>query len=239
MDLLYNYLPDMYSYQSMRHPAYDNASLQDNKRKERTCRPSGALLIIERRGTVTSRLAHAYTHDLGLGLYGNDGGICVDKLKSSLGFDYNLFLLDVACILTCFTHSSVIRVGILTCLTHSSVIRVGILTCLTHSSDTGGHFDLLHTLLCDTGGHFDLLDTLLCDTDSYRGNANQKVPACGSKSSKGNCPICQEKQRRPLANYIRSKSTQDRKKETSICEEEEEEEATSSKDQQGAISQPK
>nr|CAD7202479.1 unnamed protein product [Timema douglasi] len=78
--------------------------------------------------------------------------------------------------------------------------------------------------------------------DSYRGNANRKVPACGSgKSSKGNCPICQEKQRRPLANYIRSKSTQDRKKETSICEEdeEEEEEATSSKDQQGAISKPK
>lgn len=49
------------------------------------------------------------------------------------------------------------------------------------------------------------------------------------KDPKASCPICQERQRRPLATYIRSKSRQDRKEDQSILEEDcENEEATSS-----------
>ena len=49
------------------------------------------------------------------------------------------------------------------------------------------------------------------------------VPRKVSRDSCKDCPICQERQRRPLATYIRSKSRQDRKKD--VLEEEEHEES--------------
>ncbi|XP_021939945.1 uncharacterized protein LOC110839758 isoform X2 [Zootermopsis nevadensis] len=60
-------------------------------------------------------------------------------------------------------------------------------------------------------------------------NRTKKIPQDSCKDSRDPCPICQERQRRPLATYIRSKSRQDRKEDQRILEEEcEIEETTSS-----------
>ncbi|PSN43448.1 hypothetical protein C0J52_02648 [Blattella germanica] len=56
-----------------------------------------------------------------------------------------------------------------------------------------------------------------------KANNNKKSPREPCKDSKDSCPICQERQRRPLATYIRSKSRQDKKEDNSILEEEAEE----------------
>ncbi|XP_063233982.1 uncharacterized protein LOC134537456 [Bacillus rossius redtenbacheri] len=73
--------------------------------------------------------------------------------------------------------------------------------------------------------------------DCYRGNKKpaKKTPACSGKSSRDNCPICQERQRRPLASYIRSKSREEKKLDASIEEAEEEEEEEGEREEpQGA-----
>lgn len=57
-------------------------------------------------------------------------------------------------------------------------------------------------------------------------NKTKKSTRDPCKETKDSCPICQERQRRPLATYIRSKSRQDRKEDTSILEEESENEET-------------
>ncbi|XP_067001520.1 uncharacterized protein fok [Anabrus simplex] len=53
----------------------------------------------------------------------------------------------------------------------------------------------------------------------YGGNKKPKEKCSDGKGGKDSCPICQERQRRPLATYIRSKSRQDRKEDSSIKEE--------------------
>ncbi|XP_069697569.1 uncharacterized protein [Periplaneta americana] len=60
------------------------------------------------------------------------------------------------------------------------------------------------------------------DTNRARSGYNKpkKSPREPCKDTKDSCPICQERQRRPLATYIRSKSRQDRKEDNSILEEE-------------------
>ncbi|KAJ9595967.1 hypothetical protein L9F63_012860 [Diploptera punctata] len=55
-----------------------------------------------------------------------------------------------------------------------------------------------------------------------RPQAQGTVPKRVPRESCKDCPICQERQRRPLASYIRSKSRQDRKQD--VLEEEEHEE---------------
>ncbi|GLH01287.1 uncharacterized protein GBIM_07461 [Gryllus bimaculatus] len=56
-------------------------------------------------------------------------------------------------------------------------------------------------------------------------NGGNRVGGRAGRDSCDNCPLCQEKQRRPLATYIRSKSRQDRREDASIQEEDEEAEA--------------
>ncbi|XP_049816710.1 uncharacterized protein LOC126263649 [Schistocerca nitens] len=51
------------------------------------------------------------------------------------------------------------------------------------------------------------------------GTNKNKASCPGAKASKEPCPICQEKQRRPLSTYIRSKSRQDHKNDACIEEE--------------------
>ena len=64
------------------------------------------------------------------------------------------------------------------------------------------------------------------------GTVPKRVPA---RDSCKDCPICLERQRRPLATYIRSKSRQDRKKdalEEDVLEEEQEEQDLEQEEQQ-------
>jgi hypothetical protein len=49
-------------------------------------------------------------------------------------------------------------------------------------------------------------------------NRTKKTPRDSCKDPKVSCPICEERQRRPLATYIRTKSRQDRKEDQSIPE---------------------
>lgn len=74
-----------------------------------------------------------------------------------------------------------------------------------------------------------IVKTLFTDRKTRTGdNRTKKIPRDSCKDSKDSCPICQERQRRPLATYIRSKSRQDRKEDQSILEEECEIEETAS-----------
>jgi len=67
------------------------------------------------------------------------------------------------------------------------------------------------------------------NTTSTDHNRTKTTPRDSCKDPKVSCPICQERQRRPLATYIRSKSRQDRKEDQTIPEDEGEDgEATAS-----------
>lgn len=56
------------------------------------------------------------------------------------------------------------------------------------------------------------------NTASANNNRTKMTPRDSCKNPKIPCPICEERQRRPLATYIRSKSRQDRKEAQSIPE---------------------
>lgn len=68
------------------------------------------------------------------------------------------------------------------------------------------------------------------NTTSTNHNRTKTTPRDSCKDPKVSCPICQERQRRPLATYIRSKSRQDRKEDQTILEDEGEDGETAASD---------